>query len=103
MSEADALVSLRERYPSWEISLNRGQWQANGRLLIRSSSLCLLQAAMDGEPPFTSRLAEQRVRVRANGAATVPKTPCGASGRGAAAGCVALGDWCAQSRQEWQQ
>ncbi|GGQ43013.1 hypothetical protein GCM10010187_71920 [Actinomadura coerulea] len=70
MNEADALVSLRERYSSWEISLNHGMWQAKGRILIRSSSLSLLQAAMDGEPPFPSRLAKERVRVAANGSST---------------------------------
>jgi hypothetical protein len=73
MNEADALVSLRERYPSWEISLERGMWQAEGRLFIRSSSPRLLEAAMNGEPPFPSRLAKERVRVRANGVPTVPR------------------------------
>lgn len=81
MNEADALVALRKRYSSWDIGLNQGMWQAKGRVLIRSSSLSLLQAAMDGEPPFPSHLAKERVRVETNGPSPAskprPQTPCG--------------------------
>lgn len=87
MNEADALVSLRERYSSWEISLNHGMWQAKGPVLIRSSSLSLLQAAMDGEPPFPSRLAKERVRVGADGASPARRTRLAAPSRTLGPGC----------------
>ncbi|TDD72156.1 hypothetical protein E1293_33065 [Actinomadura darangshiensis] len=60
MNEADVLARLRERFPSWSISVGQGMWRASGRLIIRSSSPEQLEAALNGEPPIPSRLASPR-------------------------------------------